>query len=163
MKKIAVLLLTLTSLLSFACFAEFDIPGKATITYPTGVTKNVNFNFSLKPTNGEMYFSAGPYKMATSQAPERYSIAVLLQKNDFAWVQEFGQGYFKEFDYQLGEHNIKLTKAPNRNIKGHYELSLNGKKYLFENKTVQIVIKFNDNGIETINFEGAIKDLALEM
>lgn len=162
MKQILITSLALLSLLSFSALADFNIPGKATITYPTGVTKQVDLSFAFKPIDGQQHFVAGKLKMATSAVPERYSVSILLTKQGEAWVQEFGQGYFSEFDYQLGDYNIQLKKT-DRDVKGNYLLVLNGKNHLFDTNTVQLIVKFNDEGIEGLQLEGSIKDMQLQM
>ncbi|AWB67111.1 hypothetical protein C2869_12005 [Saccharobesus litoralis] len=163
---IKIVITSLALLFCLPAWATFTIPGKATITYPSGVKKTVDFNFEFKAIDGQTHFIAGPFKMATSSAPEKYSIAVLLhhvanKNKDYAWVQEFGQGYFKEFSYKLGDHQIDLVKVPNRKVKGQYEFRVDGKTYLFDAKTVQIVLHFSDTGISHIELDGAIKDLAI--
>lgn len=152
-------LFSLSIFFSTAALAEFDLPGEATLVYPSGLKKTVDFGFSFKMTDDGTRFSAGASSVAVSQVPEQYTLALYLHKDEFIWVSEFSQGYFSTFVYKVGEHVIELRKAPERNIKGHYELVIDGKVSLFDTNTIQLDFTFNDQGIKRIIPRGAIKNI----
>ncbi len=158
-RTLALVLLALSALTSISARANFNIPGTATVTYHSGSTKQIDFSFAFKKSNGSQHFIAGPYKMATDEVPEQYTLAVLITKGGNGWVQEFGQGYFKSFIYKLGKHTIEMRHSPDRDVKGNYTLIHNGRSSLFETNTAQIVISFDNDGIKKIKLQGTTKDL----
>ncbi|EWH09072.1 hypothetical protein DS2_14409 [Catenovulum agarivorans DS-2] len=139
--------------------AEFDLPGQAIIVYPSGLKKPVDFGFSYKMTDEGTRFSAGNSSVAVSQVPEQYTLALYLHQDQYIWVSEFSKGYFSTFVYKIGDHVIELRKAPNRNIKGKYELIIDGKISLFDTNTIQLDFAFDENGIKRIIPRGAIKNI----
>ncbi|NTS78796.1 hypothetical protein HR060_18300 [Catenovulum sp. SM1970] len=134
-------------------YADFDTHGQAQITYPSGVNKAVDFSFAFKPLDGQQYFFAGPYKMATQDVPQHYAMAILLTKEEHLWVQEFGQGYFEELSYQLGDYLIEAKKSPDRDVRGHYTLYINGNAQLFDRRTIQILVEFEEDVISNVRFQ----------
>ncbi|MER2491385.1 hypothetical protein [Catenovulum sediminis] len=143
-------------------FAEFNIPGKATIVYPSGLEKTIDFGFSYENTDEGTQFSAGPFSVPVAEVPEQYSIALILHQDEYVWVQEFAKGYFTSFVYQVGNNKIELRKAPDRQIKANYELLVNGRMYLFDTNSIQLLFKFNDKGIDKIEANGAIKNIGVQ-
>ncbi|WP_440903841.1 hypothetical protein ACMZOO_13410 [Catenovulum sp. SX2] len=157
--RILICLFTASLFLSMPARAEFDLPGKATLVYPSGLEKSVDFGFSFKMTDEGTKFSAGTSSVSVSQVPEQYTLALYLHKDEFIWVSEFSQGYFSTFTYKIGEHLIELRKAPERSIKGKYELVIDGKISLFDSNTIQLDFIFNSDGIKRIVPRGAIKNI----
>lgn len=161
MKKLLASIFISFIFVSHNALAYFTESGEAKIVYPSGVEKTIPFSFSFEQESGENYFSAGKMRVAVDQLPEKYSMALILHKEKYIWVQELAKGYFDTFNLTLGKHQISLVKSPNNNLKGDYELKINDNKYKFENNTVQLIFKFTEKGIKSIKPTGAILDRSL--
>lgn len=163
MLKYALIVFALTALVHpFAAQADFDYPGKGTLTYPTGTTKPIEFGFAFKQGPNGYMFKVGKQEMSTSDVPSKYSIWLTLHEDKHIFVQEFAKGYFKEFEWKLGDHTIKLFKKTfksGRRAKGDYVLEIDGVDYNFVKKSAQIQINFTKKGIRSIDVEGFIQGI----
>jgi uncharacterized protein YdeI (BOF family) len=162
LKKI--LLITVATLCSFSALADFEYPGKGTLTYPTGTQKKFAFGFAFKKGPDGQYFQVGEQKMSTDEVPQKYSIWLTLHQDKYVWVQEFSKGYFEGFDWQLGKHHITLKKKlfDKKRAKADYVLNIDGYDYFFSNTNGQIEIEFNNKGIKVININGFVKDIGMK-
>ncbi|MFT4928486.1 MAG: hypothetical protein ACI8WB_004605 [Phenylobacterium sp.] len=144
---------------SFSALADFDYPGNGTLVYPTGMQKPFNFGFAFKQGPNGYFFKVGKQEMSTSDVPSKYSIWLTLHQDKHIFVQEFAKGYFQEFDWNLGDHNIKLSKKEfkDKDVKGNYVLTIDGKTYQFSKKSAEISINFTKKGIRSIDTSGFIK------
>ena len=143
-----------------SAWADFNYPGTGTISYPTGAEKPFQFGFNWQQADEQFTIGSKTYSMAL---PESYSIAITLAKDDQqVWVQEFNNGFFEGFTWQIGEHTIKLEKRQFKEpVKGNYVISLDNKDYFFARSNISIIIKFNPdgNGIDNIAIDGVTKDM----
>ncbi len=156
MKRIFLLL---AMLFASSAFANFTIPGKGTVTYPTGVTKSFEFGFAWD--SGQQQFTIGKKSYNVSQLPEAYSLAMALSPDERTiWLQEFAKGYFSEFTWQLGEHTVSLKKRDfAKPVKGDYVLSVNDMDYFFIRNSASITVKFDKDGVRSIAVDGVTKDM----
>lgn len=165
-------LLILTSLLCcFSAQADFEYPGKGTLTYPTGMKKAFNFGFTFKQSATGYVFKVGQQEMSVPDVPSKYSLWLTLHQDKHVWVQEFAKGYFQSFDWTLGTHQIKLykknfsqkrSKGDKKRSKGDYVLNIDGNDYYFHHNTGQIQINFNEKGIKSIETEGFVKAIGVK-
>lgn len=143
-------------------FANFEHKGEVKVTYPTGQVKAKSMPLAYKQGQYEHTFTVGSQEYQVTGQPQSYSIALLLQANNYVWVQEFAKGYFEGFDWQIGEHSIKLYKRIlSKPVKGDYILTIDGKDYFFQQNLAQITFKFDDKGIKSIEVDGMVASLGL--
>lgn len=144
---------------SAKALADFSLPGKGSVTYPTGVKKDFEFGFAWQQNQEKFSIGSKSYTMQT--IPSSYSIAITLAKDDSqVWIQEFNNGFIEAFDWQIGEHHVVLKKQKfNDAVKGDYVIELDGRSYFFVRNNASIVMKFNDDGIKSIAIDGVTKNM----
>ena len=154
---IAFFILLLTS---GQALADFDLKGKGNLIYPTGMKKPFEYGFAFKQGNEGYTFRVGQQTMNTTDLPAKYTIWVSLHNNESIFIQEFTKGYFKEFDWKLDNHEVKLTKKKfkKNRVKGDYVLTINDEEYYFAKTTAQINIHFTKKGVRQIDTDGFTKD-----
>ena len=147
-------------LVSNNALADFDLKGKGNLIYPTGMKKPFEYGFGFKQSNEGYKFRVGEQVMNTTDLPAKYTIWISVHNNESIFVQEFTKGYFKEFDWTLGDHEVKLTKKvfKKRRVKGDYVLTINGEEFYFAKDTAQINIHFTQKGVRNIDTDGFVKD-----
>lgn len=153
---------------SIAALAEdkssngFLLEGKLVVTDPYKKKHEKNMPMGFSDDGNLQKFIIGENQYKVPGKPEKYSIAILLQDNNFVWVQEFHSKPLKSFTWQLGEHKISLYKEILRKpVKGDYILSIDDKDYFFNNRLAQITFIFNDEGIESFDVSGMVASLGL--
>lgn len=161
-KRLKSLALLFTLAISpFYALADFDLPGKGILKYPTGMNKDFNFGFAYKEGPEGYYFRVGKQKMNTSELPKKYSIWLTLhEESGNVFIQEFAKGYFKGFEWDLGDHKVKLHKKvfKGRRVKSDYVLTINGEDFYFAKKNAQLNINFNNKGVRSIDTDGFVRD-----
>lgn len=145
-------------LFSFPSFANFDLKGNGTLSYPTGISKPFNFGFAWN--NKTEKFTIGQKSYSMEQVPDSYSIALAISKNEKSvWVQEFAKGYFEQFEWKIGKHYVQLKKQKfESKVLGNYVLILDDNQYFFTSRAASLTIKFNEDGIKGISIDGVTKD-----
>ena len=159
MSKIIKSILFVSSLLiSNSAFANFNLSGQGTLTYPTGVSKLINFGIAWSDKTQQ--FTIGKKSYPMKQVPDAYSIALAVNKDEkTVWVQEFAKGYFEQFKWTIGDHVVQLKKEKFENkVLGNYVLVLDDNRYFFTSRAASLTIKFNKNGIKGISIDGVTKD-----
>ena len=138
MKYFFVFIVLLNSLTSFAeeqSTNGFLLEGKLVVTDPYKKKHEKNMSIGFTDDGNVQKFIVGEHQYKVPGKPEKYSVAILLQDNNFVWVQEFHSKPLKSFTWQLGEHKISLYKEILRNpVKGDYILSIDDKDYFFNNR-----------------------------
>ena len=156
------LLSTLAAFFLFYCpasFADFDLPGKGELIYPTGMVKPFEFGFGWNEAQSKIRIGNKHYDL--KELPESYSVAIAMSKDEKnVWVQEFAKGYFEQFNWQIGSHVITLRKQSfDHAVKGDYVLTVDGTDYFFVSRAASITIKFAQDGIESVTADGVTKDM----
>lgn len=148
----------LLSLCSCPAWADFDYPGEGKVRYPTGVEKPFKFGFGWQADSKKFTIGEKSYDM---QLPESYSIAITLSKDEQQiWVQEFNNGFIESFNWQIGEHTLQLKKQKFKDpVKGDYVISLDNKDYFFARNNISIMVKFKDEGIDSVAIDGVTKNM----
>lgn len=149
---------TLLFLVSFQAFANFELPGKGFVIYPSGIKKTFDFGFKWDKTRQQ--FTVGGQSYAMSQIPDSYSIALTLTNDHQGmYVQEFAQGFITEFEWTIGPHVIKLVKQRFKwPVKGDYVLSVDDNRYFLAQNNASVKFVFNDKGINYITPIGITRD-----
>ena len=157
--RINIFIATMFLTASHHSLADFSLPGKGTITYPTGTEKPFEFGFAWQQSSGKFTIGSKSYDM--DQIPNSYSVAITLSKDEQqVWVQEFNNGFIQAFNWQIGEHTIELKKLQfSSSVKGDYVIELNNRSYFFTRNNASIVMNFNSEGIETIAIDGVTKNM----
>ena len=147
----------LASFISPLSQADFDLKGTLNITYANGDTKKIDMPLAYKAEGYDHSFTVGKSVYNVSGQPEAYSFALVLQKNNLVWVQEFTKGYFESFEWNIADHKIKLRKKilP-QPVMGDYILTIDGNDYFYSNKYAQLTFAFNDEGIDNISVSGMV-------
>ncbi len=158
MKFINLAALLTASLYTQSAFADFNYPGEGTLSYPTWVEKPFKFGFGWQQDTEKFTIGNKTYDMSL---PESYSVAITLSKDEQQiWVQEFNNGFFEGFRWQIGEHTLALEKRQfSEAVKGDYVISLDNRDYFFARNNISIVIKFDNEGIKNIAIDGVTKDM----
>lgn len=140
--------------------ADFDLKGKGNLVYPTGMVKPFEYGFGFKQGNEGYTFRVGEQVMNTTDVPAKYTIWISVHNNESVFVQEFTKGYFKEFDWTIGDHKVKLTKKvfKKRRVKGDYVLTINDEEFYFAKTTAQLNIHFTKKGVRNIDTDGFVRD-----
>ncbi|SFD24376.1 hypothetical protein [Pseudoalteromonas denitrificans] len=151
-------LTTLLCITASSAFADFNFKGEGTLSYPTGITKPLNFGFAWNEK--EQKFTIGKKSYSMEQVPDSYSIALAINKNEkTVWIQEFTKGFFEQFDWTIGGHRIQLKKEQfKNNVLGNYVLILDDNQYFFTSRAASLNIHFNNSGIKSISIDGVTKD-----
>jgi len=144
--------------ITLPAFANFNLMGNGTLTYPTGISKPFNFGFAWNDKTQK--FTIGKKSYSMEQVPDSYSIALAISKNEKTiWVQEFAKGYFEQFEWNIGKHHVQLKKEKFENqVLGNYVLILDENQYFFTSRAASLTIKFNESGIKGISIDGVTKD-----
>lgn len=158
MTKLISSLSILFALFSTPVWADFNYPGEGKVRYPTGVEKSFKFGFGWQADSNQFTIGEKNYDM---QLPESYSIAITLSKDEQQiWVQEFNNGFIESFNWKIGEHTLQLKKQKFKDpVRGNYVISLDNKDYFFARNNISIMIKFNDEGIDSIAIVGVTKNM----
>lgn len=148
---------------SLPSFADFNIDGKLTLTYPyNDDVKEIPFPISYDHKDDDHSFTIGSHTFSVTGQPEGYSFALLLKDNNYVWLQEFSKKEFESFSLTLGEHKLKLVKRVlNKPVKGDYILTIDDVDYFFNNTLAQINFSFDDDGIAGISVYGMITSLGI--
>lgn len=149
-------------LFSSVATADFAESGELELFYPTGSSKKLEMPLAYTGGEYDHIFQVGKMKYNVSGQPEKYSFAVVLQKNNYVWVQEFAKGYFESFDWNIGDYKIRLYKEIlAKPVMGDYILSINDTDYFFSKKIAQLTFIFDENGIKEIEVDGMVASLGL--
>lgn len=148
----------LLAICSNPAWADFDYPGEGKVRYPTGVEKPFKFGFAWQASEQKFTIGKKTYDM---QLPVSYSIAITLAKDEEKiWVQEFNNGFIESFSWQIGEHTLQLKKQKFKDpVKGDYVISLDNKDYFFARNNISIMVKFKDEGIDSVAIDGVTKNM----
>jgi len=142
--------------------ADFNLDGQLKLKSPYGDKTEIPFPLSYTQQGDKHKFVIGPNSFNVTGQPEIYSFAMLLQDNNYVWLQEFSDEQFKSFSLTLGEHKLALSKLIlNEPVKGDYILTIDDTDYFFQNKMAQINFIFDDNGIAEIEVDGMTVSLGL--
>jgi len=161
-KSARLMTLLVASLGSFIVKADFDLKGDLTLHYPTGSKQEIQMPIAYKGDQYEHKFKVGKMEYSVTGRPEKYSFALVLQKNNYMWVQEFSKGYFESFDWKIGDHKIRLYKEIlSKPVKGDYILSIDDKDYFFQQRLAQLTFIFDEEGIKEIEVDGMVASLGL--
>ena len=164
MKRFISSLILSISMMTFSSvtIADFSLEGELKAVDPRGKVIKRDMPMAFKQVGDDFKFKIGKFEYKVAGRPEKYSIAIVLQENNFVWVQEFNKRPIKSFEWQLGDHNIRLYKEVlNKPVKGDYILAIDDKDYFFKNKLAQITFNYNDEGIEEITVDGMVASLGL--
>lgn len=142
--------------------ADFNLQGDLTLHYPTGSSKSLEMPIAYTSSEYDHTFQIGKAKYSVTGQPEKYSFALVLQKNNYVWVQEFAKGYFESFDWKIGDYDIKLYKEIlAKPVMGDYILSIGDTDYFFSKNIAQITFIFDEEGIKEIEVDGMVASLGL--
>ncbi|MDO6717863.1 hypothetical protein Q4575_00530 [Psychrosphaera sp. 1_MG-2023] len=157
-----VLFVSAFSLISLSALADFDIKGEVKMVYPTGAKESSKMSIGYVAKEYDHTFKIGKAEYAVSGRPDKYSFVLVLQKNNYVWVQEFSKSLIESFDWKIGEKHIRLYKEIlAKPVMGDYILSIDDKDYFFSKNIAQITFSFNEEGLEEIEVDGMVASLGL--
>lgn len=150
--------------LSLPAFADWVEPLKGTITYPSGRTAPLDYQFAFLNDNGQTYFHAGKQKVATDSVPPNYILNMIVGKNGDLYVPEFAQGSLHGFDVRVGDHRIRIQRTAPTDSKqaslNDYRVLIDDRNMLLDTTHPTIMFEFDDTGLIGINGSGYKKDLS---
>lgn len=160
MKRCYLFFLTVLHLLLFSTLAhgQFDIAGNGSVHRADGTTEPVTLNFKYFRQDGDYHFVAGQQQLVVPSVPQKYSLTVVLQKDNSVWLSEFTNDPLLGFDLKIGSQNIKLYKDPMATkARGNFVLDVNGDVFQFSTGPGRINFLFKEDGIKEVRIEGMFK------
>jgi len=89
---------------------DFDYLNQGKLLDEAGLTQNFQFGFYFLKHKGEYKFSAGRLTRSVDEVPKRYRPKLVLNNKQQIWVSNFSKKPLLGFEWQIGEHQLKLTK-----------------------------------------------------
>jgi len=159
MKTFLLALLLCATLFSQMCQAQFQLTGPITLTLTDDSKENTEFGFAFLQHEGAFQFSVGPHQMAVEEVPKRYTLALMLSKEQLALAYDFSKKPLKGFDWQIGQHQLQLFKQAMKPARpGDFVLMIDGLRYHFiEGKQAQIHFHFDEKGIIEVEVENMVQ------
>ncbi|MDZ7870023.1 MAG: hypothetical protein U5L02_12655 [Rheinheimera sp.] len=159
MKKFLFLLQLSTLLLSPFSHAQFDLPGPIALTFADDSKENIEFGFAFLQNEGAFRFSVGRHEMAVEEVPKRYTLALMLNKDQLIWARDFTKKPLKGFEWKVGQHSLQLFKQKLQPARpGDFVLIIDGMRYHFiEGKPAQIHFHFDEKGITEVEVESMLQ------
>lgn len=159
MKYLAQIFALAAALSSPVSLAEFQLNGPVRLTLQDGSTQQTEFGFAFLQHEGGYQFQLGPHNMAVEQVPKRYTLALMLNKEQLVWAQDFSKAPLSGFDWQIGQHQLKLFKQKLQPARpGDFVLLIDDLRYHFiEGRPAQIHFHFDEKGISEIEVEAMLQ------
>lgn len=159
MKSLFGVLITSAIMFSSACQAQFELSGPVTITLQDNSTQQSHFGFAFLEQEGAYEFRIGPHQMAVEEVPKRYTLALMLNKEQLVWAKDISKAPLKGFDWQIGKHKLQLFKQALQPARpGDFVLIIDGLRYHFiEGRPAQIHFHFDEKGITEIEVEAMLQ------
>ncbi len=159
MTKFLVILHLCALLLSPFSHAQFELAGPVALTFADDSKKSTEFGFAFLQNEGAYQFSVGPHKMAVEEVPKRYTLALMLNKDQLIWARDFTKKPIKGFDWKVGKHSLQLFQQKLQPARpGDFVLMIDGMRYHFiEGKPAQIHFHFNEKGITEVEVESMVQ------
>lgn len=137
--------------------AQFELDGSGSVLLTNGRTEHFDFGFSYFRQDGDYRFIVGRQSITVPSVPQKYSLVLILQNNEFVWVPDFINEPLDGFEFSLQQHNIKLYKDEKSQARGKYILQVNDERFQFSTGPGQINFYFTEQGIKEIRVEGMYK------
>ena len=159
MKKFLFLLQLCAMLLSPLSYAQFELAGPIELIFADDNKENTVFGFAYLEHEGSYQFSVGPHEMAVEEVPKRYTLALMLNKDQLIWARDFTKKPLKGFDWKVGKHSLQLFKQNLQPARpGDFVLMIDGLRYHFiEGKPAQIHFHFDEKGITEVEVESMVQ------
>lgn len=144
---------------SAASLAEFQLNGPVQLTLADGSQQQTEFGFAFLQHEGAYQFKLGPHEMAVEEVPKRYTLALMLNKDQHVWARDFSKTPVSGFQWQIGKHQLKLFKQKLQPARpGDFVLLIDDLRYHFiEGRPAQIHFHFDEKGITEIEVEAMLQ------
>jgi len=144
---------------STASLAEFQLNGPVQLTLADGNQQQTEFGFAFLQHEGSYQFRLGPHNMAVEEVPKRYTLALMLNKEQQVWARDFSKAPVTGFHWQIGKHQLKLFKQKLQPARpGDFVLLIDDLRYHFiEGRPAQIHFHFDEKGITEIEVEAMLQ------
>lgn len=144
---------------STTSFAEFQLNGPVQLTLGDGSQQQTEFGFAFLQHKGGYQFQLGPHNMAVDEVPKRYTLALMLNKDQLVWARDFSKAPLSGFHWQIGKHQLKLFKQKLQPARpGDFVLLIDDLRYHFiEGRPAQIHFHFDEKGISEIEVEAMLQ------
>lgn len=141
-----------------SAWAYFTVPGKGQLVLLDGTKQSLQFGFAFTQKNGTEIFQAGIQEVEVAELPEKYTLALVLHKDEQIWVTDWVNKPVQSFEWSLGKHSFILSKNSDpryaEKARGGYVLLFDGTPYFFHKNMAQIKFHFNKEGISEVRIEG---------
>ncbi|WP_051685704.1 hypothetical protein [Rheinheimera texasensis] len=144
---------------SSASLAEFQLDGPIQLTLADGNQQQTEFGFAFLQNDGGYQFKLGQHNMAVEEVPKRYTLALMLNKDQLVWARDFSKAPLSGFHWQIGKHQLKLFKQKLQPARpGDFVLLIDDLRYHFiEGRPAQIHFHFDEKGITEIAVEAMLQ------
>ncbi len=144
---------------STTSLAEFQLNGLVQLTLGDGSQQQTEFGFAFLQHEGGYQFQLGPHNMAVDEVPKRYTLALMLNKDQLVWARDFSKAPLSGFHWQIGKHQLKLFKQKLQPARpGDFVLLIDDLRYHFvEGRPAQIHFHFDEKGISEIEVEAMLQ------
>lgn len=159
MKYLMPIFALIVLLLSAPSRAEFQLTGPVRLTLADGSVQQTEFGFAFLKQETGYQFKLGKHEMAVEEVPKRYTLALMLNKDQLVWAQDFSKSPLSGFEWQIGQHQLKLFKQSLKPARpGDFVLLIDDLRYHFvEGRPAQIHFYFNNKGIADIRVEAMLQ------
>ncbi|RVT45836.1 hypothetical protein EMM73_11515 [Rheinheimera sediminis] len=151
-------LMLLLLLCAPTAWAYFTVPGQGQLTFLDGSKQSLQFGFAYKQQNGTEVFQAGIQTLEVAELPSKYTLALVLHKDEQIWVTDWSDKPLQAFEWILGQYSFKLSKNSDAKYRDKaragYVLMFNNTPYFFHKNMAQIKFHFNKDGISEVRIEG---------
>lgn len=160
------LALLLSAVAPLTLAQQFVETFSGTLTYPSGRTEPLRYQFAFMPEQGQTYFYAGQQRVATDSVPANYMLHVIVNKQGELHVGEFSRGSLHGFEFRVGEHHVKFSRVAPEAGKApsfeDYRVEIDGRNVLLDTTHPTIMFSFDETGIVELNGTGYKKDLSVK-
>jgi len=139
--------------------AQFELQGPITLQLSDGQSKQTEFGFAFLQQDDGYQFRVGPHAMSVAEVPKRYTLALMLNKQQQVWARDFSKEPLVGFQWQIGKHQLQLLKQPMKPARpGDFVLLIDSVRYHFiEGRPAQIHFRFDEKGILEIDVEAMLR------
>ncbi len=143
---------------SSMALANFKYHGELQLQLQSGEQRQQVFTLQLAREDGAYLFTVGKQQVSLPQPPQKYSLSVVLNKDNTVWVTDFVDEPLAGFSLRLGDYQVALSQNPDaRSAPGRYVLTFGEEFYYFSRGPAQINFNFDAHGIAEVEVRGMFK------
>lgn len=138
--------------------ADFNYNGELQLHFLNGKQTTAPFVMSLTTEAGAQLFRVGNQNARLPMAPQKYALALVLQRDREVWVTDFADQPLQAFSLSIADYQLRLLQDPQATqARGRFVLYVGEEMYYFGRGPAQINFVFGQNGITDIEVRGMFK------